>query len=153
MSLRHHDARYAQVLTVPTAAQLRRRVRPLVGGLVILGFAISLSVRADVGVAPWDVFHQGVAAATGLSFGTVVVLVGLVVLAAWIPLRQRAGPGTVVNALSVGFVAWPTSDSCCCPRWTTSRCGSGSSSPPSRASGWAPASTSVRASGRGRATG
>ena len=54
-------------------------------------------------LAPWDVFHQGVAEATGFSFGLVVVLVGLVVLLAWIPLRQRLGLGTVLNTLSVGF--------------------------------------------------
>ena len=71
----------------------------------MLGFAISVSVRAQLGVAPWDVFHQGIAQATGLSFGVVVVLVGLVVLLTWIPLRQRAGVGTVLNTLSVGFIA------------------------------------------------
>jgi uncharacterized membrane protein YczE len=51
------------------------------------------------------VFHQGIAHATGLSFGLVVVLVGLVVLLAWIPLHQRLGIGTVINTLSVGFIA------------------------------------------------
>ena len=50
-------------------------------------------------------FHQGLAEATGLSFGVVVVLVGLVVLLAWIPLRQRLGLGTVLNTLSVGLIA------------------------------------------------
>ena len=60
-------------------------------------------MRAELGVAPWDVFHQGLAEATGLSFGLVVVLVGLVVLLAWIPLRQRLGLGTVLNTLSVGL--------------------------------------------------
>ena len=99
------DARYSQVLTFPSRRQLRRRLPPLVLGLLILGFAIAASIRADVGVAPWDVFHPGIAEATGLSFGTVVVGVGLVVLLAWIPLGQRAGVGTVINALSIGFIA------------------------------------------------
>jgi uncharacterized membrane protein YczE len=84
---------------------LRRRIPPLVGGLFVLGFAISVSVRAQLGVSPWDVFHQGIAEATGLSFGLVVVLVGLVVLLTWIPLHQRLGVGTVLNTLSVGFIA------------------------------------------------
>ena len=47
----------------------------------------------------------GLADATGISFGVVVVLVGLVVLLAWIPLRQRLGLGTVLNTLSVGLIA------------------------------------------------
>jgi len=99
------DGRYAQVLSVPTARELCRRVPPLVAGLFAIGFAIAVSVRADLGVAPWDVFHQGVARATGISFGLVVVLTGLVVLVAWIPLHQHLGLGTVVNTLSVGFIA------------------------------------------------
>ena len=105
MSTPAHDARYAQVLTFPSARELARRMPPLVAGLFVLGFAIAISVRARLGVAPWDVLHQGVAEVTGLSFGLVVVLVGLVVLIAWIPLRQRLGVGTVMNALSVGFIA------------------------------------------------
>ena len=74
-------------------------------GLVLLGVGIALIVRAQLGVSPYDVLHQGVARLTGLSFGTVVVLVGLVILLLWIPLRQRFGVGTVVNTLTVGFIA------------------------------------------------
>jgi uncharacterized membrane protein YczE len=99
------DARYAQVLSFPTAAELRRRMPPLVVGLFVLGFAISVSVRARLGVSPWDVLHQGLAHVAHLSFGLVVVLVGLVVLLTWIPLHQRLGLGTVLNTLSVGFIA------------------------------------------------
>jgi uncharacterized membrane protein YczE len=99
------EARYAQVLAFPSGRELVRRLPPLVIGLFVLGFAIAVSVRADLGVSPWDVFHQGIAHVTGLSFGLVVVLVGIVVLLAWIPLHQRLGPGTVLNTLSVGFIA------------------------------------------------
>ncbi len=99
------DERYSQVVSFPSAGQLRRRMPALVSGLFVLGFAISVSVRAQLGVSPWDVLHQGLAHVTGLSFGLVVVLVGLVVLLAWIPLRQRVGVGTVLNTLSVGFIA------------------------------------------------
>ena len=99
------DARYAQVLSFPDAGELRRRLPPLVLGLFVLGFAIAVSVRARLGVAPWDVLHQGVAHVTGVSFGLVVVLVGLVVLLTWIPLHQRLGVGTVLNTLSVGLIA------------------------------------------------
>jgi uncharacterized membrane protein YczE len=101
----HDDARYAQVLSFPSGRELVRRVPPLVLGLFVLGFAIAVSVRAELGLAPWDVFHQGVSEATGISFGLVVVLTGLVVLLAWIPLRQRMGLGTVLNTLSIGFIA------------------------------------------------
>jgi uncharacterized membrane protein YczE len=99
------DVRYGEVLAFPSRRELARRLPPLVVGLVVLGFAIAVSVRADLGVAPWDVFHQGIAHVTGLSFGLVLVLVGLVVLLTWIPLHQRLGLGTVLNTLAVGFIA------------------------------------------------
>ena len=99
------DARYAQVLRFPNRRELGRRFPPLVAGILIIGFSISISVRAQLGLAPWDVFHQGVAKALNLSIGVVVVLVGFVVLLAWIPLRQHLGLGTVLNTLSIGLIA------------------------------------------------
>jgi uncharacterized membrane protein YczE len=101
----HDDARYAQVLRFPNRHELARRLPPLLAGIAIMGFSISLSVRAQLGLAPWDVFHQGIAEALNLSLGTVVVLVGLVVLVAWIPLHQHLGIGTVINTLGVGLIA------------------------------------------------
>ena len=101
----HEDARYAQVLRFPSRQELLRRFPPLVAGLFLIGFSIAISVRAQLGLAPWDVFHQGIAEATNLSLGVVVVLVGLVVLVAWIPLRQHLGLGTILNTLSVGLIA------------------------------------------------
>jgi uncharacterized membrane protein YczE len=99
------DARYAQVLRFPNRRELARRLPALLVGIAVIGFSISLSVRAELGLAPWDVFHQGVAEVLGLALGTVVVLVGLVVLVAWIPLHQHLGVGTVINTLAVGLVA------------------------------------------------
>ncbi len=105
MSAAHDEARYAQVLRFPSPREVARRLPPLVAGIVVIGFSVAISLRADLGVAPWDVFHQGLAKVTGISFGVVVVLVGLVVLLGWIPLRQHLGIGTVLNTLSIGFIA------------------------------------------------
>src|SRR5690242_19806700 len=100
-----NDARYAEVLRFPNRRELARRFPPLVAGILIIGFSISISVRAQLGLAPWDAFHQGVAKALNLSIGVVVVLVGFVVLLAWIPLRQHLGLGTVLNTVSIGLIA------------------------------------------------
>ena len=81
-----------------------RRLPRLAVGLVCLGSGIAGTVRADLGLSPFDVLHQGIAERTGVSFGLVVVLVGLAVLLLWIPLRQRPGVGTVINTLTVGFI-------------------------------------------------
>lgn len=89
---------------MPSPSELARRVPRCVGGLALFGAGIGLIVRADLGLAPWDVFHQGVSERTGISIGTVIILVGVVLMLLWIPLRQRMGIGTVLNALEIGLV-------------------------------------------------
>ena len=79
-----------------------RRLSQLYAGLVLYAVSMALQIRAGLGLDPWDVFHQGVADRTGLSFGTVVVIVGAIVLLAWVPLRQRPGIGTVSNVIVIG---------------------------------------------------
>ena len=61
-------------------------------------------VRADLGLGPWDVLHQGVAERTGHQHRRVTILTGMVVLLLWIPLRERPGLGTVLNVLVIGVV-------------------------------------------------
>lgn len=80
-----------------------RRLIQLYAGLVLYGASMALQIRADLGLDPWDVFHQGVSQHTGLSFGTVVIITGAVVLLAWVPLRQRPGVGTVSNVFVIGI--------------------------------------------------
>lgn len=92
------------VLPVPSPTELRHRVPRLLAGLVLFGVGIACMVRADLGLAPWDVLHQGIANRTGLPIGRVTVLVSLCVLVLWLPLRERLGVGTIANAILVGTV-------------------------------------------------
>ena len=71
-------------------------------GLFLFGVGITLLLRADLGAAPWDVFHTGVSELTGIGVGTVIVLTGVGLLLLWIPLRERPGLGTILNALLIG---------------------------------------------------
>jgi uncharacterized membrane protein YczE len=82
---------------------MRLRLAQLYGGLVLYGISSSLLVLAGLGLDPWDVFHQGLSRTFGLAIGTWAILVGLVVLLLWIPLRQRPGIGTVSNVVLVGL--------------------------------------------------
>ncbi|MEX0663894.1 MAG: hypothetical protein WD598_03865 [Acidimicrobiia bacterium] len=93
-----------EVVTFPGLAELRRRLPRLLVGIFVISVGISLTLEARLGVSPYDVLHQGLSDVTGLSFGTVVVLLGLLILLLWIPLGQRFGIGTLINALSIGFV-------------------------------------------------
>ncbi len=77
----------------------------LVAGLLLYGAAIALIVRAQLGVGPWDVLAQGVAAVTRLPFGLVTNGIGALLLLVWWPLRQRPGIGTLLNVLLVGTAA------------------------------------------------
>lgn len=90
------------VIAFPSRTELVRRFPPLLLGIALISLGISLSVRAHLGLAPWDVFHQGVSKRTGISLGWVIVGVGVVVLLLWIPLHQRFGIGTLVNTVLVG---------------------------------------------------
>lgn len=80
------------------------RLALLVVGLVLFGVSMAMLIRAELGVGPWDVLHQGLAMQTPVSFGTIVIVVSLVVLLLWIPLRERPGIGTVANAIVIGLV-------------------------------------------------
>ena len=84
------------------SANFLRRVLQLLAGLFFYGFSIGLMIRAGLGVSPWDVLSQGTSIQTGIAFGLVTNLIGLLVLLLWIPLRQKPGAGTVLNVLLVG---------------------------------------------------
>jgi uncharacterized membrane protein YczE len=80
----------------------RVRVPRLVAGLVLCGLGIAFMVAADLGLAPWSVLDQGISERTGIPIGTVSIIVGALVLLAWIPLRERPGLGTVLNIVLIG---------------------------------------------------
>lgn len=84
---------------------MTRRLLQLLIGLAMYGISLAMFIRAGLGLDPWDVFHQGLAVKTGLSIGTVVVIVSFLVLLLWIPLRQWPGVGTLCNAVLVGVFA------------------------------------------------
>src|SRR5262245_20170404 len=92
------------VLGFPGFAELRRRLPRLLAGLLALGCGTAMMVEAHLGVSPYDVLHQGLADLTGLSFGTVVIVLGALILLLWIPLGQRFGIGTVINTVAVGLI-------------------------------------------------
>ena len=75
-----------------------------IAGLALFGFGITLFLRANLGLAPWDIFHKGLSEKLDISIGLVIEGVGLLLLLLWIPLRQRPGVGTILNAIEIGLV-------------------------------------------------
>ena len=88
---------------VPPDRRVVRGVLLLVG-LTMYGFSDAMLVLAGLGLDPWDVLHQGLARTIGGQVGTWIVIVGVFVLLGWIPLRQKPGVGTLVNAVLIGVV-------------------------------------------------
>jgi uncharacterized membrane protein YczE len=86
-----------------TPASFGARVGRCLIGLLACGFGVGLIVAGDIGLAPWDVLHDGLSERTGLPIGAALIAVGLALLLVWIPLRVRPGLGTILNAIEIGL--------------------------------------------------
>ncbi len=83
--------------------RLPRRLTQLIAGLLLYGGSMAMLIRSQLGLDPWDIFHDGLTRHLPLTFGTVVIVVGALVLLLWIPLRQKPGIGTVLNVIVIGL--------------------------------------------------
>jgi uncharacterized membrane protein YczE len=81
-----------------------RRWLLLLSGLACFGFGIAIMVKAGLGLSPWESLHQGISIHTGIPIGTVSILLGVPILALWLPLGERLGVGTVLNVVCIGLV-------------------------------------------------
>lgn len=82
--------------------RLVRRLAQLMLGLYLYGASMALVVVSGLGMIPWDVLHSGILRHVPLTFGTIITITSVLVLLAWIPLRQQPGLGTLLNALTIG---------------------------------------------------
>ena len=73
-------------------------------GLVLFGLGEGLLIVSAIGASPWTVFAQGIYLNFGLSVGIITIIVSLAVLFLWIPLNQKPGIGTILNALIIGMM-------------------------------------------------
>jgi uncharacterized membrane protein YczE len=73
-------------------------------GLVLFGLGESLLIASGAGVSPWTVLAQGIALKTHWSIGFTTLIVSLVILLLWVPLSQKPGIGTILNALIIAFM-------------------------------------------------
>jgi uncharacterized membrane protein YczE len=75
----------------------------LVLGLWIFGTGEALLIKSNLGVSPWTVFAQGVSVQTNFSIGFSTFLTSMMVLLFWIPLKQKLGLGTLLNAIVIAL--------------------------------------------------
>ncbi len=88
----------------PLRERFFERIARCAAGLFCFGAGIACFVHSNLGVPPWDVLHQGISEKANIKMGTVIIIVGVVLLLVWIPLRMKPGIGTIMNALQIGLV-------------------------------------------------
>ncbi len=88
----------------PLRERFVERLARCAAGLFCFGAGIACFVHSNLGVPPWDVLHQGISEKADIKMGTVIIIVGVVLLLAWIPLRMKPGIGTIMNAIQIGLV-------------------------------------------------
>ncbi len=81
------------------------RLTRCVFGLTLFGTGIGMQKAGNLGLPPWDVFHDGVSKIINVPFGRTIVITSLFVMLLWIPLRQAPGLATILNAVQVGVIA------------------------------------------------
>ena len=76
----------------------------LVTGLLIFGAGDAILIAAGVGNTPWTVLAEGMAVKIGWTVGQSTFLVSVLVLFLWIPLKEKPGVGTILNAILIAAV-------------------------------------------------
>jgi hypothetical protein len=73
-------------------------------GLFLFGLGETILIASSQGVSPWTVFAQGISINTNFSIGFSTFIVSVSVLILWIPLKQKPGVGTILNAIIISIV-------------------------------------------------
>ena len=73
-------------------------------GLILFGLGEGLLIVSAAGASPWSVLAQGVYLTVGFSVGIITILISVIVLILWLPLNQKPGIGTILNALIIGLM-------------------------------------------------
>ena len=73
-------------------------------GLALFGLGEGLLIVSAAGASPWSVFAQGIYLNLGLSVGIITIFISVIILIFWLPLNQKPGIGTILNALIIGFM-------------------------------------------------
>ena len=85
--------------------QLSLRTLKLIWGLFLFALGVVLTIQANIGLAPWDAFSVGVSNITGITYGNVVILTGVIILIFILLLKEKIGLGTILNTILIGAMS------------------------------------------------
>jgi uncharacterized protein len=80
------------------------RLARLLIGLVLYAAGIVLTLNAQIGYGPWEVFHVGLAKTAGISIGSAAIVTGLVIALFAVLLGEKLGLGTILNMTLIGII-------------------------------------------------
>lgn len=81
-----------------------KRIFKLMFGLGLFSIGIIMTVKAQIGYAPWDTFHYGLSNVLGLSYGLMTIIVGGATVGLAVILGERIGIGTLLNMTLIGVL-------------------------------------------------
>ena len=73
-------------------------------GLTLFGLGEGLLIVSAMGNSPWTVLAEGIHLDVGFSIGIITIFVSIAVLLLWLPLKQKPGIGTILNAIIIGLM-------------------------------------------------
>ena len=73
-------------------------------GLTLFGLGEGLLIVSFTGASPWSILAQGISLNADLSIGTITLFISIGVLIFWLPLNQKPGIGTILNALIIAVM-------------------------------------------------
>ncbi len=79
------------------------RLLKLFSGLFLYAVGIVLAINADIGLAPWEAFHQGISRTTGITIGQASIIMGLIIVLVNAFMKEKLGFGTLANMLFIGL--------------------------------------------------
>jgi len=88
-------------------AQFLTRFIKLIFGLFLYALGIVFAIKANIGYAPWEVFHVGLSQTFGISIGTASITIGALIVVLVMFLGEKIGIGTILNMFLIGiFLDW-----------------------------------------------
>ncbi len=81
-----------------------KRLTQLFIGLILYALGIYFTLQANLGVAPWDAFHQGLSQKFSITFGQASILVGITIVIFNMFFKENIGIGTIANTVIIGLI-------------------------------------------------
>ncbi len=85
-----------------TIKQFLKRLLRLIWGLFLYALGIAITLNARIGYAPWDAFHAGLSKTLGITIGSALIGMGIVIIVITMLLKETVGLGSILNMLLVG---------------------------------------------------